>query len=73
MARYKSNMHPGWTCFLAAFASGMFSIAALLFAVRWLQGWDRATSTIIVAVIAVVLFLIGGSKAEKLREGPPHD
>lgn len=63
-----SHMHPGWACFLAAFGSGIFTMVAMMAGIRWLQGWDRASMFAVVGCIAIALFIIGGRKAERLRD-----
>jgi hypothetical protein len=60
------GMHPGWACFLLAFGSGCCTMMALAFAYRWLMGWDRLPHLIFFAVLATVLFCLGGRRAEKL-------
>lgn len=63
-----SGMHPGWACFLAAFGAGIFTMIAMAAAVRWMMGWDRLGMLLVTGGIALALFIIGGRKAEKLRE-----
>lgn len=69
--RSGSSMHPGWTCFLAAFGSGFFTVITMFAGIRWLQGWDRAGMFIVVGSITIALFIIGGKKAEKLWDRIP--
>lgn len=69
----QSRMHPGWACFFAAFGSGVFTAIAMLAAVRWLQGWDRAGMTAIAAAIAIGLYTIGARKAETLDDSRNQD
>lgn len=63
-----SGMHPGWACFLVAFSAGIFTTAAMGEWVSWMLGRGDLISTLIVSAIAIVLFAIGGKKAEKLTE-----
>lgn len=63
-----SGMHPGWACFLAAWASGMFTVAALGAWVTWMIGRADLFGTLFLSGIAIALFIIGGKKAEKLTE-----
>lgn len=70
--RADSRMHPGWQVFLSAWASGMITMAALGCAVKWAMmeegfGW----AAVIYGIIATGLFMIGGSRAERLTDRLP--
>lgn len=66
------GMHPGWQVFLCAWVSGMFTISAMACVIRWAVldegfGWGA----IIIGSIAIILFMIGGSRAERLTDRLP--
>jgi hypothetical protein len=65
-----SGMHPGWACFLAAWASGMFTLAATCTWLTWgmIARPVGMSGPLVLTGIAIALFYIAGCKAEKLTE-----
>lgn len=63
-----SGMHPGWACFMAGWGSGIFTLAALGAAAQWAAMRLDLWGLLVPAAIAIILFIVGARKAEKLTE-----
>lgn len=68
--RRARGMHPGWACFMAAHWGGFALGLGFVGAVRWAHDLQSGWFPVIAFTVWMVLFIIGGRKAEKLLERP---
>jgi len=66
--RSSGGMHPGWACFMAAHWGGFALGIGFVAVIRW--AFDQIDGSLPIAafVIWVFLLILGGKKAERLRE-----